>query len=123
MNRVFIAGYLRGEPEFHESQKGTSFYVVKIVTVRYFKDEAHEDVIEVTCFGKSAKVAEQYLVDGIRVVMEGRISSRAYKDRNYLSITAETITPVEAFGGAEPKKKTELAVEELSLEDDDIPFA
>jgi hypothetical protein len=122
MNKVFLAGYMQGEPEFHESQKGTSFYVVKIAVTRYFKEVPEVSVIEVSCFGRCAKAAEQYLADGTKVIIEARVASRVYKDKTYISLMADNITPVEALGGDEPKKKTELTIDELSLEDDDIPF-
>ena len=122
MNKVMLAGYVQGEPEHREMQGGKTFYVVKVVTTRYFKDEAHEDVIEVSCFGRAAKAVEQYVANGSQVIVEGNVRSKAWKDKFFLSINAETITPVEALGGDEPKKKTELAVGDLSLEDDDILF-
>lgn len=122
MNRVMLAGYVLGEPDRRDMAGGKSFYVIKVVTTRYFKNEPNLDTIEISCFGRAAKVAEEYLRDGLKVVVEGSVRSREWKDKTFLSVVADTITPVEALGGEEPKKNQELSEDELSLDSDDIPF-
>ena len=85
VNKVILVGNLGRDPEVSYSQSGLAICRMRLaVTERVKKGEAWEDRTEwvtLTAFGKTGENAGQYLGKGRQIYVEGRLSTRSYKDK------------------------------------------
>jgi len=76
-NKVVLVGNLSRDIELRYSQSGTAVANTAIATSRKFtaNGEKKEEVmfIDITFFGRSAEVANQFLRNGSKVLIEGRL--------------------------------------------------
>ena len=77
-NRVILVGNLTRDVELRYSSSGVAIAKVGIATNRRFKSatgEMRDEVmfIDLTFFGRTAEVANQYLRRGSKVLVEGRL--------------------------------------------------
>jgi len=77
-NKVILVGNLTRDVEVRYSQSGSAIGKVGIATSRKFKSatgEQKEEVmfIDLTFFGRTAEIANQYLKKGSKVLVEGRL--------------------------------------------------
>ena len=76
-NKVILVGNLTRDVEIRYSSSGSAIGKVGIATSRKFKvnGEQREEVmfIDLTFFGRTAEVANQYLRKGSKVLVEGRL--------------------------------------------------
>jgi len=77
-NKVILVGNLTRDVELRYSSSGSAIGKVGIATNRRFKSatgEQREEVmfIDLTFFGRTAEVANQYLRKGSKVLVEGRL--------------------------------------------------
>jgi len=76
-NKVILVGNLTRDVEIRYSSSGSAIGKVGIATSRRFKvnGEQREEVmfIDLTFFGRTAEVANQYLRKGSKVLVEGRL--------------------------------------------------
>ncbi len=76
-NKVILVGNLTRDVEIRYTQSGSALAKVGIATSRKFKvnGEQREEVmfIDLTFFGRTAEVANQYLRKGSKVLVEGRL--------------------------------------------------
>lgn len=77
-NKIILVGNLTRDIELRYTQSGTAVASTGIATNRKFKKqngEQSEEVmfIDITFFGKTAEVANQYLRKGSKVLVEGRL--------------------------------------------------
>ena len=77
-NKVILVGNLTRDVEVRYSQSGSAIGKVGIATSRKFKSatgEQKEEVmfIDLTFFGRTAEIANQYLRKGSKVLVEGRL--------------------------------------------------
>jgi len=93
-----MIGRLTRDPEMRTGNTGTSFTRFSIAVDRRFKREGEPtaDFFNVTCFGKTAEFAANYLTKGRLVVVTGRIEMRKYQDkdgnpRESADITADSV--------------------------------
>lgn len=87
MNKVILMGRLTRDPDIRysagESQTAVARYTLAVD--RRFKrqgDEQTADFISCVVFGKGAEFAEGYLHQGTKVVVEGRIQTGSYVNRD-----------------------------------------
>jgi len=78
-NKVILVGNLTRDLEVRYSQSGSAIGSTGLATNRKWKSqmgEQKEEVmfIDITFFGRTAEVANQYLRKGSRVLVEGRLS-------------------------------------------------
>jgi single-strand DNA-binding protein len=87
MNRVTLIGYLGADPEVRNTQSGKRVVSMSIATSEAWKDESgerrertewHRIVIWNDGLGK---LAEQYLIKGAKVLVEGKLSTRKWQDQ------------------------------------------
>ena len=77
-NKVVLVGNLTRDVEIRYSQSGSAIGSVGIATSRKFKSqtgETKEEVmfIDLTFFGRTAEIANQYLRKGSKVLIDGRL--------------------------------------------------
>ena len=85
-NKIILAGNLTRDIELIYTQSGTGIAKTAIATSRKFTSngEKKEEVcfVDVTFFGRSAEVANQYLRKGSKILVEGRLSFEQWVDQN-----------------------------------------
>jgi len=85
-NKVILVGNLTRDIEFKHTQSGTGIANTAIATSRKFTQngEKKDEVCftDITFFGRSAEVANQYLRRGSKILVEGRLKFDQWIDQN-----------------------------------------
>jgi len=85
-NKIILVGNLTRDIELRYSQAGMGIAKSAIATSRKFTShgEKKEEVcfVDITFFGRSAEVANQYLRKGSKILVEGRLSFEQWVDQN-----------------------------------------
>ncbi len=106
-NKVILAGNLTRDIELRYSQAGLGIAKTAIATSRKFtaNGEKKEEVmfIDITFFGRSAEVANQYLRKGSKILVEGRLQFEQWVDQNggkrsKHSVAVETMQMLDSKG-------------------------
>lgn len=87
INKVILIGNLGQDPKVHTTQSNSIVTQLSVATSRRVKqaDGNYADETEwhrVTCFGKLAEVARDYLAKGKQVYIEGRLRTRKFTDKD-----------------------------------------
>ena len=101
-NKVILVGNLTRDVELKYTQGGTAIAKFGLATNRTYKDsmsgQNKQEVmfIDITVFGRSAEVANQYLRKGKKVLIEGRLVFEQWVDasgnkRSKHSVVAEKV--------------------------------
>lgn len=86
-NRIILVGNLTRDPELRYMPNGGAVCSTGIATNRKFKKQdgsAGEEVcfVDITFFGRTAEVANQYLKRGKKILVEGRLKLDQWTDQN-----------------------------------------
>ena len=85
-NKVILVGNLTRDIELRYLQSGTAIANTAIATSRKFTSngEKKEEVmfIDITFFGRSGEIANQYLRKGSKILVEGRLKFDQWVDQN-----------------------------------------
>ena len=110
LNHVIIVGRLTRDPELKSTPSGQSVCPLSIATNRTWTDKEGKrneetEFHSVVTWGKQAEVAAQFLKKGSSVLIEGRLKTRSYMDKQGVErkIT-EIITESMSLGPNEEKK-------------------
>ncbi|MEY2342101.1 single-stranded DNA-binding protein [Acidithiobacillus sp. IBUN Pt1247-S3] len=87
LNKVVVLGNLGRDPEMRYMPDGKAVATLAIATSETFKDKNGEkqERVEwhrVSLFGKTAEIAGQYLKKGSQALVEGRIQTRKWTDKD-----------------------------------------
>ena len=86
MNKVILMGRLTRDPDVRYSQGDNSMAIARYtlaVDRRFKRDgEASADFISCVAFAKQAEFAERYLHQGTKLVVEGRIQTGSYTNKD-----------------------------------------
>lgn len=108
-NKVILAGNLTRDIELRYSQNGAAIAKTAIATSRKFtvNGEKKDEVcfVDITFFGRSAEIANQYLRKGSKILVEGRLNFEQWVDatgqkRSKHSIIVETMQMLDTKGDA-----------------------
>ncbi len=107
-NKVILVGNLTRDCELRYLPSGSAVCTTGIATNRKFKaqnGEQKEEVcfIDITFFGRTAEIANQYLGRGKKVLVEGRLKLDQWTDQNggkrsKHSVTADTLQMLDSKG-------------------------
>ena len=107
-NKVILVGNLTRDLELRYLQSGTAVGNTGIATNRKFKGsdgEQKQEVmfIDITFFGRTAEIANQYLKKGSKVLVEGRLRLDSWEDqsgakRSKHSITVDSMQMLDSRG-------------------------
>ena len=101
MNKVILMGRLTRDPEVRYSQGESSLAIARFTLAvdRRFKRENEQaaDFISCVAFGKTAEFCERYTHQGTKLVVEGRIQTGSYtnKDGNKVYTTEVVVENTE----------------------------
>ena len=85
-NKVQLIGHLGNDPEIINLESGKKIAKFSIATNESYKNEKGEKVEDtqwhnLVAWNKTAEIAEKYLKKGKEIVIEGKLSSRSYEDK------------------------------------------
>lgn len=129
LNKVILVGNLGADPEIRQASN-TAVCNLRVATnEREQKDGGWVDRTEwhrVVCFGKTAENCEKYLKKGRQVLVEGKIQTKKYTDKEGVERYSTEIVAhaVQFIGGASENKGSPAKAESPApdFDDDDIPF-
>lgn len=86
-NSVRLIGNLGAAPEVKSLEKGNKMARINMATNETYTNAKGEKVTEtnwhnLVAWGKTAEVAEKYLVKGSEVAVEGKLASRSYTGKD-----------------------------------------
>jgi len=106
-NKIILVGHLARDIELRYTQSGTGIANTAIATTHKFTQngEKKEEVcfVDISFFGRSAEVANQYLRKGSKILVEGRLNFEQWVDQNGQkrskhSVIAETMQMLDSKG-------------------------
>lgn len=146
LNKVFIFGNLTRDPELRQTPGGQSVCSFGVATNSVFFDKSGQkqqraEFHNVVVWGRQAEIANQFLKKGSSVLIEGRLQTRSWQDKQGVQRkTTEIVTErmqlgprtggsnfQESRGDSAPEETKEEELPEINLEDseikpEDIPF-
>ena len=83
MNKVILIGRFTRDPEIRYTQSGTCSATFSIAVDRKYKQEGQPDADfpRVIAWGKTAEFIEKYFRQGMKIVIEGRIQTGKYTNK------------------------------------------
>lgn len=124
MNKIILFGHLGKDVELRATQSGTSVASFSMAT----KDRAKRgdewvdstDWHNIVVWGKLAELADKYLSKGSQCLVEGKVKTRSYEDKEGVTkYVTEVVASSVEFGQKLSEKKESAQV---SFTDDDISF-
>lgn len=112
MNKVILVGRLTSEPEVKYSGMGDTQLAISRYTLavdrRFKRDgEPSADFIRCVSFGRTAEFSEKYFHKGTKIVIEGRIQTGSYQDKDTGKMVYTTDIVVENQEFAESKSSAQ----------------
>jgi len=85
-NTVQLIGNLGKDPVFTTFDNGNKLIKFSLATSDYYKDKSGEKVKDtqwhnLIAWGKTAELMDQFLAKGSRIVVQGKLVSRSYDDK------------------------------------------
>ena len=141
-NKVILVGNMTRDAEVRYTPGGTAVAEIGLAVNRQWFDKAsnsrREEVtfVDVTLWGRMAEVAAEYTGKGSQVLIEGRLQTDSWEDRqtgqkrSKMKVICETFTMLGSKGGqhSEPRQQQpESTVDPNSvfpgdIPDDEVPF-
>ena len=86
LNKVMLIGNLTRDPELRHTPKGTAVSEISLAINRVWNNDQGQKqeettFVEVTLWGRQAELAQQYLVKGRPVYIEGRLQLDSWDDK------------------------------------------
>lgn len=133
LNKVFLAGNLTRDPELKYLSNGNPLCKLGLAVSRKFKtkdgDLREETLfINVTVWGKSAEFCGENLKKGRPVLVEGRLRSNDWEDKNtgqkrtMIEVTADRVQQMSWEDRGSYASSSSSRKEEEPVAEDDIPF-
>lgn len=95
-NKIILVGNLTRDIELRYSGNGMGIAKTALATSRKFSSngEKKEEVcfIDITFFGRSAEIANQYLRKGSKILVEGRLTLEQWVDQNGQKRSKHSVT-------------------------------
>ena len=121
-NKVILVGNLTRDIEMKYTQGGMAIAKTAIATSRKFKSntgEQKEEVcfVDITFFGRSSEVANQYLHKGSKILVEGKLVFEQWTDQNGQKrskhgVTVDIMQMLDSKGTTYPESSTPTSVQQ-----------
>ena len=140
-NKVVLMGNLTRDPELRHTSGGTAVVNICIAATRKWKDRTSNEMkeettfVDVTLWGRTAEIADQYLQKGRLAMVEGRLQLDQWEDketgknRSRLLVVGEQLIlmPNGSTNGERRDSDTRSdshgeAYQPPATGDDDVPF-
>jgi len=101
MNKVILIGRLTDDPDVRYSDSGTTVAKFCVAVDRRYKKDGEQsaDFPRIVAFGKTAEFIEKYFRKGNRIVLEGRLQTSSYTNKDGQKVyTTDVIVDQVEFG-------------------------
>ena len=88
MNRVFLSGNLTRDPEVRYTQSGKAYARMGIAVNRPYSKEKVTDFFNLVAWDKTAEFCGHYMQKGSRVVVEGRLQTSSYENKDGVKVNS-----------------------------------
>ena len=131
MNKVILMGRLTRDPDIRYSQGADTMCVARytLAVDRRFKKEGEQsaDFISCVAFAKQGEFAERYLHQGTKIVIEGRIQTGSYTNKEgqkvyTTDVVVESSEFAESKASASNESQPQYDVPQPVDEEDELPF-
>ena len=142
LNKVMLIGNLTRDPELRYTPKGTAVAEISLAINRTWSNDSGQKqeettYVEITLWGKTAELAQQYLTKGRPVYIEGRLTLDTWDDketgkkRSKLKVIGDTMQFISDGKGrsdAPAAERSRPAPSHMNdnldqpTDDEDIPF-
>jgi len=130
LNRVFLIGHLARDPEMRYTPSGTAVTTFTLAVSRpKTKDGAEQqpDWINCVVWQKTAENCANFLRKGSKVLLEGRIQTRSYDDkegkkRYVTEVVGENVQFLSPKNQDEKPDDMFPPSRSINISDDDLPF-
>lgn len=124
MNKAILIGRLGRNPESKFTQNNVQVVNFSLATSQKIKGEEQTEWHNITCFGKTAEIAERFLTKGKLVCVEGSINTSTYeKDGEKRYSTKIICNRLEMLGSKDEGKEVGVNVKvDMDNIDDELPF-
>jgi len=135
LNKTFLIGRVTKAPEVLMTPSGHKVAKISLATNQYQGKEKEDKTTfhNLVAWNKTADIAEQYVIKGQEIMIEGHIDNRSYEDKNgvkkYISeIIVERLqlgSKSNKSGGEQKTKQAEdnnIPIVEDDINASDIPF-
>ena len=141
LNKIFLMGRLTRDPELRRTGSGTAVTSFSLAVDRDFKGQNGEketDFIDVVAWRNTAEFVSKYFSKGRMAVVEGRLQTRKWQDKEGNNrVAVEVIADNVYFGdsksegGSRPNSTTSYAapatdnnndLAEIGEDDGELPF-
>lgn len=123
LNRITLQGRFCKDPELRHTQSGTAVASFSLAVDRDFKDkttgEKATDFIDIVAWRNTAEFVSRYFSKGRMAVVEGRLQSRRYTDKDGNIRTAYEVVASSVYFGDSKKDADPLD----KLADDAAPVS
>ena len=122
MNKIFLSGNLTKTPELKVYQN-TTVAKFGIAVRRAFTKDDETDFFNVTAFGKTAEFCGKYFDKGRRAIIEGRLQTSNYTDKDGNKRTSyDVIAEKIEFGDSKKKDSDNNSAAQNEDDLEDLPF-
>lgn len=138
LNKVILQGRFCKDPELRHTQTGTAVASFTLAVDRDFKSQSGEkeaDFINVVAWKGTAEFVSRFFTKGRMAIVEGRLQSRRYTDKDGNNRTAYEVVASSVYFGdskkdADPLDKleedaepvSEPPISELDEDSEGLPF-
>jgi single-strand DNA-binding protein len=103
MNLVILKGRIGKEPETRQTTSGKDVANFSLATSEYYNEEEHTEWHNIVAWGGTAKFVENYCGKGREVLIQGKIQTRKWEDKDGNSRrTTEVVAFKVEFCGPKP---------------------
>jgi len=109
LNKAIIMGRLVRDPELRRTASNLGVCSITVAVDRDRKTEGQPtaDFIDVVTFGKTAEFVSQWFTKGSMIVVDGRIQSRNWEDKNgNKRVSVEIVADQVHFGESKKSKES-----------------
>lgn len=130
MNKAILMGRLTRDPETRNTN-GLAITRYTLAVDRRYKDENGEtgaDFLNIVAFGKAAEFADKYFRKGTKVLVNGRIQTGSYTNKDGNKVyTTDIVVEDQEFAESKRDDKPQPATNEDGFmnipEEEELPFA
>ena len=128
LNKVMLVGHVGADPDVRYTPKGTAISNFNLATNDSHKDDKGEWVEntewhKLVFWGKKAEFTEQYVKKGSLILVEGRLQTRNWDDKegnkHYVTeVVGDRLTLL----GSNQQKRQNTQPEDVDEPEEDLPF-
>lgn len=120
MNKVILMGRFTRDPEVRYTDSGTSIARFTLAVDRRFKQDGGQSADFISCiaFSKTAEFIEKYFHQGSKIVIEGRIQTGSYTNKDGQKVyTTDVVVENAEFAESKSSGSGQAQIPEPSLAD------